>query len=128
MKSKWITLLPVLFLLGCTSLKKAAIVSSVATTGALVGNAVSGSAGLVVGGLTSAFAVDLVTGASNSGATNMDCAPDNFWTVVGDLVSVGGWFLILIFIIPLVLGYLIPGPGHEKRKKTKIIQMPSQDS
>ena len=127
MKSKWITLLPVLFLLGCTSLKKAAIVSSVATTGALVGNAVSGSAGLVVGGLTSAFVADLATGWIDPDKP-MECAPDNFWTVVGDLVSVGGWFLILIFIIPLVLGYLIPGPGHEKRKKTKIIQMPSQDS
>ena len=125
--NKWITLLLVLFLLGCTSLKKAAIVSSVATTGALVGNAVSGNVGLVVGGLTSAFVADLATGWIDPDKP-MECAPDNFWTVVGDLVQLGGWFLILIFIIPLVLGYLIPGPGHEKRKKTKIIQMPPQDS
>ena len=129
MNMRLIALLPMLLLLGCTSLKKAAIVAGAASAGAVVGSVVSGTVGAGVGALTTATAADLVTGVSNSGATNMDCAPDNFWTLLGNLVSVGGWLLILIFVVPLVLGYLIPGPGHEKRKKQKIVQtMPTQDS
>ena len=63
---------------GCTTLKKAAIVSSLGTTGALVGNAVSGTAGLVVGGLTTAAVADvatevMVTSKSNSVMNDCKC-------------------------------------------------------
>jgi len=77
---------------GCTTLKKAAIVSSLGTTGALVGNAVSGTAGLVVGGLTTAAVTDVATEVMigrTGKATMNDCAPDNFWSLLGSLVEMG---------------------------------------
>jgi hypothetical protein len=107
---------------GCTTLKKAAIVSSLGTTGALVGNAVSGTAGLVVGGLTTAAVADVATevmvGSTSSSAMN-NCAPDNFWSLLGSLVEMGGWLLILIFIAPMVLGWILPGPLEKKKKNSK---------
>ena len=43
------------------------------------------------------------------------CAPDNFWTLLGDLVSMGGWLLILILVVPMVLGWILPGPLERKK-------------
>jgi hypothetical protein len=107
---------------GCTTLKKAAIVSSLGTTGALVGNAVSGTAGLVVGGLTTAAVADVATevmvGSTSSSDMN-NCAPDNFWTLLGSLVEMGGWLLILIVVAPMVLGWILPGPLERRKKKDK---------
>jgi len=48
--------------------------------------------------------------------TAASCAPDNFWTLLGDLVSMGGWLLILVVIIPMVLGWILPGPLERKKK------------
>ena len=106
---------------GCTTLKKAAIVSSLGTTGALVGNAVSGTAGLVVGGLTTAAVADvatevMVTPSSNSAMSS--CAPDNFWSLLGSLVEMGGWFLLLLIFVPMVLGWVLPGPLERKKKSS----------
>ena len=108
---------------GCTTLKKAAIVSCLGTTGALVGNAVSGTAGLVVGGLTTAAVADVATevmiGSTSSSAMN-NCAPDNFWSLLGSLVEMGGWLLILIFVAPMVLGWILPGPLERKKKQKNL--------
>jgi len=106
-------------LIGCTTLKKAAIVSTLGTTGALVGNAVSGTAGLVVGGLTTAAVADVATevmvGSTSSSDMN-SCAPDNFWSLLGSLVEMGGWLLILVFVAPMILGWILPGPLEKKKK------------
>jgi hypothetical protein len=103
-------------------LKKAAIVSSLGTTGALVGNAVSGTAGLVVGGLTTAAVADVATevmvGSTSNSAMN-SCAPDNFWSLLGSLIEVGGWALILIVIVPMVFSWLMPGPIQFKKRGKK---------
>jgi len=107
---------------GCTTLKKAMIVSSLGTTGALVGNAVSGTAGLVVGGLTTVAVADVATevmiGSASSSSMN-SCAPDNFWSLLGSLVEMGGWALILIVIVPMVFSWLMPGPIQFKGRKKK---------
>jgi len=109
-------------LIGCTTLKKAAIVSSLGTTGALVGNAVSGTAGLVVGGLTTAAVADVATevmvGSTSNSAMN-SCAPDNFWSLLGSLIEMGGWALILIVIVPMVFSWLMPGPIQFKKRGKK---------
>jgi hypothetical protein len=110
-------------LISCTTLKKAAIVSSLGTTGALVGNAVSGTAGLVVGGVTTAFVADVVTEAKQIGTkgkeTMSSCAPDNFWTLLGSLVEIGGFFLLGIILIPMLLGWFLPGPVKLKGRDKK---------
>ncbi len=109
-------------LIGCTTLKKAAIVSSLGTTGALVGNAMSGTAGLVVGGLTTAAVADVATevmvGSTSNSAMN-SCAPDNFWSLLGSLIEMGGWALILIVIVPMVFSWLMPGPIQFKNRGKK---------
>ena len=110
------------WIVGCTTLKKAAIVSSLGTTGALVGNAVSGPAGLVVGGLATAAVADIATETmigSTSNSVMSDCAPDNFWSLLGSLVEMGGWLLILILIVPMILGWILPGPLEKRKKKGK---------
>ena len=111
-------------LIGCTTLKKASIVSLGAGGGALVGSVLSGGvAAPILGATTSAFVTDVVTeampiGNSQQGQDMTNCAPDNFWTLLGSLVEMGGWLLVLIFVVPMILGWILPGP-LEKRKKQK---------
>jgi hypothetical protein len=116
----WLTVS--VLLISCTTLKKAAIVSSLGTTGALVGNAVSGTAGLVVGGLTTAAAADVVTEVMVGSTSNSDmnnCAPDNFFTLLGSLVEIGGFFLLGVVLIPMLLGWFLPGPVKLKGRDKK---------
>ena len=115
-------LLTVLVLLiSCTTLKKAGITSIAAGAGATVATAFStGAAAPILGATTGAFVGDVVTEvvmSDKSKETNMnDCTPDNFWTLLGDLVSIGGWLLILVIIIPMILGWFLPGPVKLKSR------------
>jgi hypothetical protein len=60
---------------------------------------------------------DVVTTVVDESPTTMtDCAPDNFWTILGKLVEVGGWALILIIVVPIILGWVLPGPLEKKKK------------
>ena len=45
-------------------------------------------------------------------------APDNFFSLIGSLVEMGGWLLGLVLLVPMVLGWIIPGPltTHKKKK------------
>ena len=74
----------------------------------------SGVAAPILGATPGAFGGDVATEvmiSDKSKVMNMDnCAPDNFWTLLGDLASMGGWLLILVIIIPMVLGWFLPGP------------------
>ena len=109
-------------LIGCTTLKKASIVSLGAGGGALVGTVLSGGvAAPILGATATAFVTDVVTEAipiGNTGKKLMnDCAPDNFWSLLGSLVEMGGWFLLLLILVPMVLGWILPGPLEKKKKK-----------
>jgi len=108
-------------LIGCTTLKKAGIVSLGAGGGALVGTVLSGGvAAPILGATATAFVTDVVTEAipiGNTGKKLMnDCAPDNFWSLLGSLVEMGGWLLILVFVAPMILGWILPGPLEKKKK------------
>ena len=108
-------------LIGCTTLKKASIVSLGAGGGALVGSVLSGGvAAPILGATTTAFVTDVVTEAIPIGKTGKasmsSCAPDNFWTLLGSLIEMGGWALILIVIVPMVFSWLLPGPIKFKGK------------
>ena len=115
-------LLTVLVLLiSCTTLKKAGVTSLGAGGGAIVGSVLSsGAAAPILGATTGAFVTSAVTDLTITGkpkGKNMDnCAPDNFWTLLGDLASMGGWLLILVILIPMVLGWFLPGPVKLKGK------------
>ena len=108
-------------LIGCTTLKKAGIVSMGAGAGALAGTVLSGGvAAPILGATTTAFVTDVVTEAIPIGRTGKklmnDCAPDNFWSLLGSLIEMGGWALILIVIVPMVFSWLMPGPIQFKKK------------
>ena len=118
-----ITLATGAFLVGCGTIKKAGIVATAAGTGAIAGTVLSGGvAAPILGATTTAFVVDVVTEATDTTPTftgaDMSCAPDNFWTLLGSLIEIGGWLLILVVVAPMILGWILPGP-LEKRKKRK---------
>ena len=44
------------------------------------------------------------------------CAETNFWDVLQSLFEMGGWLLILVVLVPMVLGWILPGPLERKKK------------
>jgi uncharacterized membrane protein len=117
----WVVVLAACFLVGCTTIKKAGITSLSAGAGALAGTVLSGGvAAPILGATTTAFVADVVTEAIPIGQAGKkamsNCAPDNFWTLLGSLAEMGGWLLILVVIIPMVLGWFLPGPVKLKGK------------
>ena len=103
-------------LISCTTLKKAGVTAIAAGGGATVATVLSsGAAAPILGATTGAFVGDVATEVmmkkgQSKGKSMDNCAPDNFWTLLGDLASMGGWLLILVIIIPMVLGWFLPGP------------------
>jgi FtsH-binding integral membrane protein len=101
-------------LVGCTTLKKMSIVSLSAGGGALVGGLAStGILAPVAGAVVTSAVADVVTevaiGKGGKGAMS-NCAPDNFWSLLGSLIEMGGWALILIVVVPMIFSWLMPGP------------------
>jgi len=113
---------------GCSLPKiKSSLITGIATTTA-VGVASAVMPGVLVpaavGGTTAAIASALSAEQSVRGEpvtvtaeTVVQEAPDNFWTLLGKLISMGGWALILIVIVPMLFSWLLPGPIQFKRKK-----------
>jgi hypothetical protein len=104
-------------LVGCTSLKKAALIGGGSLGAAAIASIVtSGTAPALLAGAVGAsvtsVAVDVMTPSKKGGAmaTASSCAPDNFWTALGDLISVSGYGIILVILIPMVFSWLLPGP------------------
>jgi len=112
-----------LVLIGCTSLKKAAMIGGGSLgAGAIASIATSGTAPVLLasagGASVMSVAADVMTPNTHSpkGVDMTNCAPDNFWTLLGSLVEMGGWLLILIVVAPMVLGWILPGPLERKKK------------
>jgi len=123
--NRYYCLFPILWIGGCTSLKKAALIGGGSLgAGAIASIATSGTAPVLlasaVGASVTSVGVDIMTPSKGgSMPTAGSCAPDNFWTLLGDLVSMGGWLLILVIVVPMVLGWLLPGPLERAKKKRK---------
>ena len=123
--SKCPILMAILMMAGCTSLKKSLLIGTGALVpGAIASIATSGSAPVLLasaaGASVTSVAVDLMTPSKGGNMpTAASCAPDNFWSLLGDLVSMGGWLLILVIIIPMILGWLLPGPLEKAKKKRR---------
>ena len=122
-----ICLIPLLT--GCGTLKSSLMTG--AATSAIVGVTSVLPGGVLVpsiaGGLTAATAAALTAEKpgepiSVTADTVVNKAPDNLFTMLGNLISVGGIGLILFlaatYLIPLLMGYLIPN-GFERKKKSK---------
>jgi len=120
-RSRHLTLVTVLGLAGCTTIKKATVVATGAAIGATAGTVLSGGAlAPIAGAMTSAFVTDVVTETmldTRIRGIDMECAPDTVWTVAEKAVELGGIGLILAFVVvPVIAGWLIPGPTKLNRK------------
>ena len=114
-----------LSLTGCGTLKSSLMTG--AATGAVVGVTsalapgalVPAAAGAVTAATASALtAPDQIEGqpVEVQAETFVQEAPDNFWTLLGKLVKVGGWALGLIILLPMLFSWLMPGPVQFKKK------------
>ena len=126
----WLVVFATCCLASCTTLKEAGVTSLGAGGGAIVGSVLSGGAvAPILGATTGAFVTDVVTEATMTKKASgtvlqteqgmIECEPDNFFTLLGKLVEMGGWLLVLIFVVPMILGWILPGPltTHGKKKK-----------
>jgi len=130
--SRYVRLWLVLFCLsiaGCSLPKLKSSLITGAATSAVVGATSVLPGGVIVptvaAGLTAATASALSAEKSVKGEpisvtadTVVNKAPDNFWSLLGKLVGMGGWLLGLVILLPMVLGWILPGP-LERRKKAK---------
>ena len=118
-------------LTSCTTLKKAGVTSLGAGGGAIVGSVLSSGAIAPIAGATAgAFVTDVVTEATMTKKASgtvlqteqgmIECAPDNLWSLLGQITEMGGWFLILIFVVPMLLGWILPGPLERKKKQRNL--------
>ena len=114
---------------GCSLPKLKSSLITGAATSAVVGATSVLPGGVIVptvaAGLTAATASALSAEKSVKGEpisvtadTVVNKAPDNFWSLLGKLVGMGGWLLGLVILLPMVLGWILPGP-LERRKKAK---------
>ena len=126
----WLILACTLSIAGCSLPKiKSSLITGIATTTAVGVTSVVAPGVLVpavVGGTTAVIASALSAERSVKGEpisvtaeTVVQEAPDNFWTLLGRLISMGGWVLILIVIVPMLFSWLLPGPIQFKGKKKK---------
>ena len=124
----WLPLACTLSIAGCSFPKiTSGLMTGLATTTAVgVASAVMphALAPAIVGGTTAVIASAMTAERSVKGEpisvtaeTVAQAAPDNFWTLLGELVSVGGWALLLIVLVPMLFSWLMPGPVQFKAKK-----------
>ena len=125
----WLILVCTLGIAGCSLGKiKTGLMTGAATTAvvgattALTGGAIVPTA--VVGGTTAAVASALTAESPAKGQpiavtadTVVNKAPDNFFTLLGKLVGSAGWLLGLVLLLPMVIGWIIPGPLQKVKKK-----------
>ena len=105
--------------ISCQSLKESTVVATGSAIGAGVGTAISGGVGApILGAMTGAFVRDVATEVltTNQKTQTIIKAPDNFFTLLHKLVEIGGWALVLVFVIPMIWGWLIPSPTKLNRK------------
>ena len=123
----WIILLSI-SVSGCSLSKiKSGLITGAATS-AVVGVTSVLPGGVIVptvaGGWTAATASALSAESPVKGQpiavtadTVVNKAPDNFFTLLGRLVGMGGWLLGLVLLLPMVIGWIIPGPLQRAKKK-----------
>ena len=113
-------------IVGCSSLKSSLMtgaatsaivgVTSVLPGGGIVPTIAGGAMAATASALTAEKPGDPI---SVTADTVVNKAPDNFFTLLGKLVGMGGWLLGLVLLLPMVIGWIIPGPLTTNRKKKK---------
>ena len=91
-------------------------VASALTPSAIVPALAGGTTAVVASALTAEPSVKAEPIAVTA-ETVVQEAPDNFFTLLGKLVGMGGWLLGLVLLLPMVIGWIIPGPLQKVKKK-----------
>ena len=109
---------------GCSSLKSSLTtglatsaivgVTSVLPGGVIVPTIAGGAMAATVSALSAEKPGDPIAVTAD---TVVQEAPDNFFTLLGKLVGMGGWLLGLVLLLPMVIGWIIPGPLQKAKKK-----------
>ena len=118
----------ILSIAGCSVPKiKSSLMTGMATSAAVGVTSVlvpGAIAPAVIGGTTAVIASAMTAEPSVRGEpisvtadTVVHEAPANFFTLLQRLVEMGGWLLILVILVPMILGWILPGP-LERRKKS----------
>ena len=118
-RNLWIAIAISASAVSCQSLKESSVVATGSAIGAGVGTAISGGVGApILGAMTGAFVTDVATEVLTTGREPQTIikAPDNFFTLLHKIVEIGGWTLMLVFVVPIVLGWIIPSPTKLNRK------------
>ena len=84
--------------------------------GALVPAVIGGTTAVIASAMTAERSVKREP-ISVTAETVVQAALNNSWTLLGELVSVGGWALLLIVLVPMLVSWLMPGPVQFKTKK-----------
>ena len=111
-------------IVGCSSLKSSLMtgaatsaivgVTSVLPGGVIVPTIAGGAMAATVSALSAEKPGDPIAVTAD---TVVQEAPDNFFTLLGKLVGMGGWLLGLVLLLPMVIGWIIPGPLQKAKKK-----------
>ena len=123
----WLILACTLSIAGCSFPKiRSSLITGIATSTAVGVTSVVAPGVLVpavVGGTTAAIASALSAERSVKGEpvtvtaeTVVQEAPDNFFSLIQKLVEMGGWLLGLVILLPMILGWILPGPLERKGK------------
>jgi len=118
-RSRYLTPLTLLGLVGCTTLKKSTLVATGAAIGATAGVLSGGALAPIAGAMTSAFVTDVMTETmldTRMRGIDMECAPTNFFDLLEAVVVQLSWWGLLLIGVPIVLGWLLPGPLERKKK------------
>ena len=124
----WLFLPVILILTGCSLPKiKSSLTTGALTSGAVLASSVLSSSAIVpavIGGGTAAVASAITAEPSVKGGpvsvtadTVVQEAPDNFFTLLGKLIKIGGLATVLIVLVPMIFSWLLPGPIQFKGKK-----------
>ena len=120
-----VALVCILSIAGCSSLKSSLMTGMATSTAVGVASALVPGvlAPAVIGGTTAVIASAMTAEPSVRGEpisvtadTVVHEAPANFFTLLQRLVEMGGWLLILVILVPMILGWILPGPLERKKK------------
>lgn len=104
-----------LILTGCAW--KTGLTTGAVTTG-VVGVASALSPSAIVPALAGGAAAAIVSATSAGGPEKIiHEAPETLWSVAQSAVEIGGIGLILFFLVPAIVGWLLPGPTKLNRDK-----------
>jgi len=105
-------------LVGCQTIKEAGTIGTAAAAGAGLATVMSGGViAPMVGAAVGASATDVVvslTDGSKETIGEQVVERTSFFTLLEKIIEVAGWWLMLVIVGPMLVGWLTPSPVHFK--------------